>query len=410
MKHSVNLIPEDDTFNHLLTTQKTILFFGAGLYLQPSLLGLQQKNNKPSAVIDNNQQRWGEKIKGITILSPENALALYPNAIVIITSAPEHISSIRKQLISLNTKHIYDASLLLSSLKYNKDSFLISVSSMHFEFDKYFYKYFLFNHPDTLVLKTLDIVITEKCSLKCKDCSNLMQFYTAPKDIDIDILFNALDELMSSIDHVMEFRVLGGEAFLHKKMHAYVNRLRQYSNYTRIVVYSNGTIIPKSENLNCLMFDDTYIRISDYGDISKNTPKIVETLDANNITYNLEEVTSWQDCAVIEKRERTERQLESIYSSCCAKDTLTLLNNALYICPFTANAENIGALPNVPDETIILDHQLQENQIKQQLFSMLRNKKHFSACQYCAGRPDEGPPLQAAVQVKKPMPYKKFTH
>ncbi len=28
-----------------------------------------------------------------------------------------------------------------------------------------------------LNVKHLDLVLTEKCSLKCKDCSNLMQYY-----------------------------------------------------------------------------------------------------------------------------------------------------------------------------------------------------------------------------------------
>ena len=37
-----------------------------------------------------------------------------------------------------------------------------------------------------LNLNSLDIVLTEKCSLKCKHCSNLMQYYEKPIDNEFD--------------------------------------------------------------------------------------------------------------------------------------------------------------------------------------------------------------------------------
>ena len=40
-----------------------------------------------------------------------------------------------------------------------------------------------------LSLKTLDVQITERCSLKCKDCSNLMQYYTKPQNAEMEDLF-----------------------------------------------------------------------------------------------------------------------------------------------------------------------------------------------------------------------------
>ena len=42
---------------------------------------------------------------------------------------------------------------------------------------------------DKLNLKTIDIQVTERCSLKCKDCSNLMQYYERPQNSEINVLF-----------------------------------------------------------------------------------------------------------------------------------------------------------------------------------------------------------------------------
>ena len=38
-----------------------------------------------------------------------------------------------------------------------------------------------FENDESLHLKCIDIVVTEKCSMKCKDCSNLMQYYERHK-------------------------------------------------------------------------------------------------------------------------------------------------------------------------------------------------------------------------------------
>ena len=39
-------------------------------------------------------------------------------------------------------------------------------------------------------------MITTKCSLKCRNCSNLMQYYTKPQDTELNQLFKSIDNLM----------------------------------------------------------------------------------------------------------------------------------------------------------------------------------------------------------------------
>ena len=39
-------------------------------------------------------------------------------------------------------------------------------------------------YPDTIV--HLDVVLTECCTLRCKSCSNLMQYYHHPENLDVD--------------------------------------------------------------------------------------------------------------------------------------------------------------------------------------------------------------------------------
>ncbi len=408
MKHSVPLLQPDNILFASLKSSNSILMFGAGLYIQPAIHALSQHNRKPVCILDNASEKWGTAIYGVSVLGPKIASEKYPDSILIISAAPKYIYEIRAQMIGLGWGRVYDCATLLANFNYEQHTFPAGVSQLHFDLDKYFHQYFLINQPDKLVLRSLDVVVTERCSLKCRDCSNLMQYYVDPKDLEIGPLFDSLDQIMKAVDHVMELRVLGGETFMNKKVHQYVNRLREYPNYTRIVVYSNGTIIPQGENLKCLRYEDTYLRISDYGQLSKNVKKMTALFDEQNIIYNLDHVSAWQDCAEIKLRDRSKKDLELVYASCCANDTLTLLHGRLYICPYAANTANLCALPVFPKDALDLKNKTGLSQIREQLLFMLRKKKSFTVCQYCGGRPDDNTPLPPAVQVKTPRSFKKI--
>jgi hypothetical protein len=154
--------------------------------------------------------------------------------------------------------------------------------------------------------------------------------------------------------------------------------------------------------------DDTYLRISDYGTLSAKIESMKKLFDRSGVVYDILKCDRWQNCAVIEKRTRTKTELEAVYSNCCARRLVTLLNGSLYICPFAANAANLGAVPPFPEESINLKGTICVEEIKKRIIAMLRSKPYFSICEFCAGRPDFDTPLAAAIQVKKPLPYMKF--
>ena len=58
--------------------------------------------------------------------------------------------------------------------------------------------------PDLLFVRSVDLVLTEKCSLKRKDCANLMQYYENPVNIDKQELIEDLEDLMVVADEVNE--------------------------------------------------------------------------------------------------------------------------------------------------------------------------------------------------------------
>lgn len=57
-------------------------------------------------------------------------------------------------------------------------------------------------------LRSVDLQITERCSMKCQDCSNLMQYYEKPVNISTRDLANDLDKLLASLDNLLKLDLL----------------------------------------------------------------------------------------------------------------------------------------------------------------------------------------------------------
>lgn len=56
-----------------------------------------------------------------------------------------------------------------------------------------------------------DVVLTTKCTLKCKGCGALMEYYEKPEHLDIDRVLQSLRVLFEACDHIKRIHLLGGE-------------------------------------------------------------------------------------------------------------------------------------------------------------------------------------------------------
>jgi organic radical activating enzyme len=408
MKQELGLIDTDRERFYCSCEGKEIILFGAGIFAEPAIHSLRQRGIKPTCIWDNFLGMQGKEIFGIPVESPNGSSAAYTNTRIIITTRPKYIAEIRSQLSGMGFWDVYDCAHLLSRFQYNGTTFERGVSQLHFDLDEYIYDYFIKHNPNKIIIPSLDIVITERCSLRCRDCANLMQYYTRPKDLNCENIFSALDVLMECIDHVLEFRVLGGETFVNRNAYQFVERLRNYSNYSRIAIYTNGTIVPVGKNLECLSYEDCFLRISNYGPKSRKLKEMREVFDAHGVTYDVVSMSEWQDCSHIRKRNRTREELEAVFAACCANRTMTLLNGNVYICPFAANADNLGALPAFPHDILNLRDRPSRHHVREHVCQMLRGRAYFSACNYCAGRPIGGSTLPVAIQARKPIPLNRI--
>lgn len=235
---------------------------------------------------------------------------------------------------------------------------------------------------DFVCIKQVEMVLTTKCSLKCKECANLMQYYEKPYDIDVDIIKRSFDNLLGKIDRLGNFVLIGGEPFLSKNLYWMIDMAADSSKVNKITIFTNGTIIPKDDNeiIGSLSNPKVLIIISDYGPISRKKFELVEFCKKNGIRYYLKnEDLVWGFVGKPEPRSRSEQELERQFHKCKNK-CRSILNGKLYYCPRASHGDDLNIIKTPKNNYV----DLLNNSVKiEDILKIIYSNKFFAACDYC---------------------------
>jgi organic radical activating enzyme len=279
-----------------------------------------------------------------------------------------------------------------------------------------------YENPEKVFMRSVDIVVTEKCSMKCVDCSNLMQFFEKPINYTLDEMTEAVELLLYCSDEIHEFRVIGGEPLMNKQVYSLIDVLNKSSKVKRIALYTNGTIVPKIHQLESLKHEKVIFMITDYsecgdGDVDDYTARLNRfktTTDSledlckeNGIDYRRHPPENWTDCGKIEKYNRSVEENKEVFRTCCCKNLITLSKNELHRCPFSAQITRLDVC-DVENDYIDLNENFNNIEMKKKLRSFLYEKEYLEACGFCPGRKLSDPQIKPALQTKKPIKYERY--
>ena len=382
-----------------------VIVFGTGNYGILTLHALKQKNIKLICFVDNNVSHWNTNFKGHKVISPEKLKSEFSNYPVLVCLL--NFKYLKRQLRDLEIKNVYDVDFLFTNINLQNIDTLWSIDRCKVQIDLYLFSITSYKDKNKLKVNSLDLVLTEKCSLKCKDCSNLMQYYAKPIDEDYSQLTYSLDKFMDTVDYVQEIRFIGGEPLMYKRIDEVIKKTLAYKNFGRIVVYTNGTITPKPHKLEAFKNDKILFRISNYGSISRNVKQLEKALEENKIHFISERMTKWQDAAKIKKFDRPINVTKQIFGNCCVNECFTLLHGKLYLCPFAAHAENLHAIPKSSEDTIDFLKPQDKIELKNKIRKLYFETEYLEACKSCNGRDFNVASVEAAIQTKSPLEYTK---
>ena len=375
----------------------SIYGFGiAGKWLASNL------NLKITGFIDTDSKKKGMSFNSIPVINYDDAVEQSSNEALIITSVIDiqdvldliknipHKNSVALGMYLENFEDIYANQLgeTREFINYSLDA----VKKCH---EGYF-------DSSRLFLRSVDLVITEKCSLKCQDCSNLMQYYEEPKDIELEEIISDIDRLLENVDYIYEIRLIGGEPFMNKNIYDILIYLYTLSKIERIVIYTNGMIPVKKDKVEILRNKKLVFTVTNYGDIAKNTLKVIESLKELGVTYRVHEPEYWTDSGTVHKFSRTLQENISLFEQCCGKNLITLSAGKIYRCPFAANADRLQAIPDVAENYVAVGSS------RELIKHYTREIDYLPACDFCKGRSFDAPTIVPALQAEKPIKYIKY--
>ena len=389
----------DDDFN--LAEKSNVVVFGTGNFGKIVVRAVLESGISIKKVCDTNPSNWGKSFCGYSVFGPDD---LCSEDTVLLASNISNRRFLRKLCEEKRVSEIHNVEKILRRSSwpkfYSELDLEWSLDRSQEVIDLYLFDIDSEQEQVLLKVKSLDVVLTERCSLKCVDCSNLMQYYEKPIGAEIETLVESLKSFLDTVDFVSELRLIGGEPLVSRSVEKVLETIYSYSNFDKIVLYTNGTLIPKDSTLSMLQDSRVWVKISDYGSVSRKAQPLSDKCKSLNINCIHEVVTEWEDVGRILDRGRTREQNKVVFGNCCVNDTLTLLHGLLYACPFSAHTDNLGVLKDADVDRVDV---LASKDLKKAIRSIYQEKDVLVACNLCNGRDHVVAKVPAGVQTKQPL-------
>lgn len=384
-----------------LVKKANVVVFGTGNFGKIVVRAARDCGIVIEKICDSNSSNWGTTFCGYPVVGPDE---LNANDIVLLATNISNRKFLRKLCENKKVKSVHNVQNILRGsswpLFFGELDLEWSLDRAQEVIDLYIYDIDSESEGQFLKVKSLDVVLTERCSLKCIDCSNLMQYYEKPIGAEVEVLVQTLRNFLETVDYVSELRLIGGEPLVSKNIERVLDVIYEYSNFDKIVLYTNGTVVPKESLLKKFQDPRVWIKISDYGPVSRKAEIVADTCKLWGVNCIHEQVTEWEDVGRILFRGRTISENKVVFGNCCVNDTLTLLHGYLYACPFSAHTDNLGVLKNADKDKVDM---LNLENLNNKIVSIYKDKDVLVACNLCNGRDHIVGKVVAGVQTKIPL-------
>lgn len=371
-----------------------VILYGAGIDGKRILVGCSMAGVSVSFFCD--EKLAGKKVQGISVIAPES-LSKQTDEVVVIASG-KYCDEIYRELQKRGVRE----DRIFSAIRMYRLGCKSNGLGTH-DYESALRKYFT-AMDGKIYLPSLDLVLTERCSLRCRDCSNLMQYYAQPKDCDSLVVMRSFQCLLQIVEGIGEVRILGGEPFLNQRLlqevlKCYVDEVK----VERFCIVTNGTVPVHADTLELLRHKKVHISCSNYETVYSRQ-KGWQSLQTSGIACSLmTDHDNWMDYGSLQHYDYTPAVYQKIYDGCTSRRYCnTLFQGRFYLCPRAAHGERLKAIPCCEADSVNILSEDQEK-VRDQLTRLLERGTYIQACEYCDWL--RGGLVPRAIQIQTPLSY-----
>lgn len=258
----------------------------------------------------------------------------------------------------------------------------------------------------------VELIVTNRCTLKCEHCSAWMQYFQNPMNTDLKTILETYNLLLSQIDWTDELVIMGGEPFLHLELSEIIKGVAEnpitQTKVGHLVLITNGTIVPKQEVLETIKKYNVNVWISNYKEQSVNLDKLVPELDKNSIDYIVMDIKWWSNVMRLITGDEEKENKSLLNRKRCITRCRTVKDGRFYLCSVIKSACDLNAVPNDEKNYVELDSENARNGLYDYLSS---NRELPPACAWCSGCSEEdwnNSLIIPAEQIVQPLRYKRY--
>ncbi|MBD5116141.1 MAG: radical SAM protein [Ruminococcaceae bacterium] len=214
-------------------------------------------------------------------------------------------------------------------------------------------------------MSNVSLVITLRCSLKCKLCTAFAPYYKNPPHYPLEMLKKSVVKYFELVEYVDKFTINGGEAIMHNDLPELIDFLAGYIDHIGMLEFlTNGTLVPSERLLKSLSFSPKVnIMVNNYGNnLSGKIQEIKAGFEKYNIAYRLRDQNEeknycggWVDISDVSPKSRTEKETEELFSHCVYPNAFrcfAIFGDKAYICGVYLWCHTNGIVSDNPDEYV----------------------------------------------------------
>lgn len=379
---------------------KNLILYGAGINGILCAFALRELGVEFLCFCDSDPLKQGSLYFGYPVYSPEECGQRYPNAAVLfdVYCAGKTLT----RLAQLGYRTILYPAMLFLNLDCEKAAAFVSEKlgrgddgyafrdtvdalQVYEWIDEYMIRGVGYVNHNKEMSRTINLDLTDRCTLRCKNCLALKAYFKDPVDMAWEEMERVIDRL-ASLKWFRRFHLLGGEPFLYPHLDKVLEKLGSIKEFEHISIITNGTVIPSEAVLRQLRNPKMMVRVSYYGNLSKNYGKLEDICRQYNIEVRVH-AQRWKDIGRALETASGDGETRAKYGECSQRvgTFFYVLHGKVTLCPFAANTYALGMYETEGGDIVDLLSDASPEELSALLNALYWREEPLTACRYCNG-------------------------